>query len=244
MEAALLDLWDSHRQAPPLARALALAVLGSPDETLEAMKDWSLGRRDRVLFDLREQLFGKEILGVADCPGCGALVEFMFETSMVRTEHASNDPFMISLEGVDGTQHRIELRAVTSRDLLAAPLDRFKLLERCMLSIDGAPMESSLVFQNEAKDEVVRECIRALGERDPQADVELQLLCEACNARWSAQFDIASYLWREIENWAMRTLREIHLLASAYGWTEHAILKLSSRRRRAYLQMVTSDGLS
>lgn len=244
MEAALLDLWDSHRQTRPSARALALAAFVSPDEPVEAVTDWPLGRRDRALFDLREQLFGKEITGVVDCPSCRSLVEFSFETDTVRTEHASTDPFSITIEGADEAHHRIELRAVTSRDLLAAPLDRLQLLERCILTIDGTPMESSRMLKNEAKDQVIRGCIQALGEHDPQADIDLQLSCQACNARWRAQFDIASYLWREIENWAMRTLREVHLLASAYGWTEHEILKLSPRRRRVYLQMVTSDGLS
>ena len=35
-----------------------------------------------------------------------------------------------------------------------------------------------------------------------------------------------------------RTLNEIHLLASAYGWSEGEILSLTAKRRRLYLQMV------
>ena len=51
-------------------------------------------------------------------------------------------------------------------------------------------------------------------------------------------FDIVSFFWREIEEFAIRTLREIHALARAYGWAEDQILALSPTRRRCYLEMV------
>ena len=38
---------------------------------------------------------------------------------------------------------------------------------------------------------------------------------------------------------AGRLMRDIHLLASAYGWTEAEVLSLSAWRRQAYLDMVT-----
>ncbi len=75
-------------------------------------------------------------------------------------------------------------------------------------------------------------------EADPQGNVQLALDCPACGHRWLQAFDILTYLWREIDDWAQRTLREVHLLASAYGWSEQAILALSARRRHMYLEMV------
>jgi hypothetical protein len=41
-----------------------------------------------------------------------------------------------------------------------------------------------------------------------------------------------------VEAAAKRLLGEIHNLASAYGWSEDAILSLSNSRRALYLQMV------
>ena len=38
--------------------------------------------------------------------------------------------------------------------------------------------------------------------------------------------------------WALRTLAEVHRLASAYGWREQDILALSPARRQLYLGMV------
>ena len=56
--------------------------------------------------------------------------------------------------------------------------------------------------------------------------------------RWRAVFDIVTFFWSEIEAWACRILREVHILASAYGWCERDILALTSARRQFYLEMV------
>jgi hypothetical protein len=51
-------------------------------------------------------------------------------------------------------------------------------------------------------------------------------------------FDVAEFLWREIDAWAKRVLEEVHTLASAYGWAQGEILSLSAARRRRYVSMV------
>jgi hypothetical protein len=53
-----------------------------------------------------------------------------------------------------------------------------------------------------------------------------------------SRLHIASYLWGEIDDWARRVLRDIHVLASAYGWRESDILDMNARRRETYLQML------
>jgi hypothetical protein len=50
-------------------------------------------------------------------------------------------------------------------------------------------------------------------------------------------FDIEEYFWVEVAARAMRILREIHILARAYGWREADILAMSTRRRQAYLEL-------
>jgi hypothetical protein len=51
-------------------------------------------------------------------------------------------------------------------------------------------------------------------------------------------FDIVSFLWTEIAAEAKRLLREVHILASAYGWREADIFSLSPLRRQFYLEAV------
>jgi len=76
-------------------------------------------------------------------------------------------------------------------------------------------------------------------ESDPQSHIELALTCPACEQDWQVVFDIASYLWSEIQTWALRILHEVHILASAYGWREADILALSPLRRQLYLERVS-----
>jgi hypothetical protein len=66
------------------------------------------------------------------------------------------------------------------------------------------------------------------------------LTCPQCAHQWQAPLDIVSFLWSEVHAWAIRLLREIHELASAYGWSEAEILALSPWRRRAYLELVNA----
>jgi hypothetical protein len=73
---------------------------------------------------------------------------------------------------------------------------------------------------------------------DPQAEVRVAVTCPACHHPWSTVFDIVAYLWSEIDDWARRLLSEVDVLASSYGWNESAILGMTARRRRLYLEII------
>ena len=126
----------------------------------------------------------------------------------------------------------VSARVPCSLDLAAienfpdAESARQALLTRC---ISGA--------WRELPDSVLDAVVKRMSETDPQADVRFALECPACEHRWTALFDIVSYLWREIDVWARRVLRDVHTLASAYGWSEAEILSLSAWRRQFYLEM-------
>jgi hypothetical protein len=68
----------------------------------------------------------------------------------------------------------------------------------------------------------------------------MELCCPECGRRWEVVFDIGGFLWAEINDWAEHTLRTVHSLAEAYGWSEREILNLSPLRRQLYLGMVSS----
>ncbi|MGW0209347.1 hypothetical protein ACWDZ8_27315, partial [Streptomyces sp. NPDC003233] len=84
---------------------------------------------------------------------------------------------------------------------------------------------------------VRRRVAQAAAAADPAADIRLNLACPACGHAASAELDIASYLWAELDAWARGTLQDVHLLAGHYGWSESEILALSPLRRRYYLEL-------
>jgi hypothetical protein len=137
-------------------------------------------------------------------------------------------------------RQRLRLRVPNAADLItlaaATRVGDAKrlLLERCLLS---SPGKRSVPVWDDAFFKAVNE---AMSQADPQAVVELNLQCPSCASTWPSFLDIASYLWRELEVWAKHTLREVHWLARAYGWSETQILTLSPNRRRLYLEMVNA----
>ncbi|MEN9937374.1 MAG: hypothetical protein RLZZ387_3953 [Chloroflexota bacterium] len=233
--ARLLDVCERGAGAAPHTRALLLLAAAHPSLPHDDLASWSLGRRDAALLDLRARLFGEAVQSVAACPRCATPLELSFRTADVRTPLAPEElpPLVATL---DGHAFLVRLRPVSTAALLAAGGQRETLLLHCVAAAtrDGEPLAPA-----DIPPEVLDRCAAALAEADPQADIRLALSCEACGERWEAPFDPASFLWREVEIWAERALREVHMLASAYGWTEGEILALSAARRRRYLELVT-----
>lgn len=218
----LLDGWEAVRGEPLPVRAAALAALASDRPLGEAMR-WSIPKRDRVLFAFRARVFGDAIDAVTRCPRCDEPLEMLLSLATVqpRGRGPTGDARTVRLG-----RRRIRCRLPNTEDLMAvagladAAAARAALLERCIESDDGAS----------------RERAAALLPAEP-TDVRLTLTCPACAHAWDTPFDIAAFAWREVDEWAERTLREIHVLARAYGWSEHDILTLGARRRQTYVEM-------
>lgn len=233
----LLNVWERARPFPPEARAVALLSAVLPDAPPETLADLPLGRRDALLLTLRTRLLGERMEAVAACPACGERAEFSFTTADVRVPPPEADPGhpTVRAEG-----YEVAFRLPASADLAAlrhAPdvaSARRMLLARCVVEARHGEDEAG---PDELPEAVVAAVAAEMSRLDPQADVRLATACPACAHTWEARFDIAAFLWTEIDAWARRTLREVHLLATAYGWSERDILSLTPWRRQVYLNM-------
>ncbi|GAB4205432.1 MAG: hypothetical protein OHK0022_31510 [Roseiflexaceae bacterium] len=228
----LLQVWERGLRQLPFQRALALLAAACPDESADALAELSIGQRDSRLLTLRAWTFGPKVASVARCPVCAAQVDLLFCVDDIRAAEPQALVFALPVE-----DYIIELRLPNSRDLgaLVAEHSEQVLLKRCLLSVarSGQPCNAGAL-----PPEVVRQAVEQLALADPQADVQLALVCPVCGHPWQAPFDIVSFFWSEIDAWAGRMFREIHALALAYGWREEEILALSPLRRRMYLEMI------
>ena len=233
--AELLAAWDEASAQPPARRAIRLLAAGWPGTPSELWLRGTVGDRDARLLSLREELFGHQLEVVARCPSCGESLEVELRTDDVRAPAPPGGRLLC----VEAGGCRVEGHLPTSADLievggLAPEEARAALLSRC---IEVAQRGGGDVDAAALPADVTQALARAMAEADPQADMNLSLSCPACQHRWSMPFDILSYLWDEVEDWARRLLREVHALASAYGWSERDILGMSARRRRLYLEL-------
>lgn len=230
----MLTAWERGFDRGPVERGLLLLGLASPQESTDALAALSIGERNRRLLRLRKTVFGQRLSGVTTC-GCGERLDLEVALEQLLAGAASSAPF----EFRSGT-NCVLVRFPDSNDLLAASQSRDAesteavLLERCIVAAhsDDAPSPGPL------PENVLVEAERRLSVADPQADIRLALACPSCTSEAVAPFDIASFLWAEIDAWAGRMLEDVHVLASAYGWAEDEILLLSDMRRHRYLQMV------
>jgi hypothetical protein len=233
----LLTVWENGLAQPAIDRALTLLEAACPDTPRDALATLSIGHRDASLLTLREWTFGPDMSSIVVCPRCSNKAEISFDVSAVRVSPKLGPASGVELAFAD---FELQVRPPNSLDLVAIAAEtavdqRRRLFERCLVTVHRAGQPASAC---EVPDETIDAVADRLAAADPQADVQLDISCPFCGHGWRAVFDIVTYFWSEIEAWACRILREVHILASAYGWSERDILALSSTRRQFYLEMV------
>ncbi|KYC37280.1 phage baseplate protein [Scytonema hofmannii PCC 7110] len=238
----LLSVWEQGLIQQPVQRALTLLAVACPETLPKQLAELSIGQRDGLLLTLREWTFGSQIQSLATCPNCGDRLELLFSVADIRVSALTQSAEALSVEIAD---YMVQFRLPNSLDLLAIAASanlkndqkssQKALLERCLVNVCYHEETQSI---KQLPPDVVNAVITQMAKADPQADIQLNLSCPACGHQWQSIFDIVSFFWSELHAWAIRVLREVHILASAYGWREADILAMSSYRRQLYLGMV------
>lgn len=222
----------------PIHRGLDLLAAAYPERSLDELAKLPIGVRDGMLLALREEVFGPELICITNCPSCGEKLELTVDVEDIQVQPSGREAKLtVSKNGIE-----VQFRLPNSLDLMAfadkqdvAEVSQF-LIERCL--IKALQNDEELPFA-QLPSNVTEAIEEKMAEADPQAAVSLDLSCPACGHKWQAAFDIVSFLWNEINAWAQHILQEVHVLASAYGWSEAEILAMSHLRRQIYLDLVT-----
>lgn len=235
--ADLVRVWECGLDADLTSRMLVLLGAACPGTGEDELAELPVGRRDALLLDLRALLFGPELTAVVQCPGCDQTLESTFAAEQLRIEPTHPAPSVQHMK-LDGLA--VSFRLPSSSDLLLLTGSdtgsaRSTLLAQCVLDARGA--DGNPVGCEALPEAVVSAISERMSAADPQADVELVLACPYCDRAWAVPFDIAGFLWAEIHAWVLRLLRDVHVLARAYGWREPDVLALSPVRRSVYLEL-------
>jgi hypothetical protein len=232
----VLAVWEAGRRRSPAERALLLVTAAYPELSRGEAAALTIGERDRRILDLREASLGPVMEASTACPACASALDFQLSVAQLR---AAAKPSVPSQAEHDGWN--VAFRVPDTSDLIAlagagnvAEL-RHQLLIRSLLE---ASHRSVPLPVDRVPTEVLDAISSRLSDCDPQGDVQLNLLCPECEHSWSAVFDIGSFFWTELGAVAHRLLRDVHTLASAYGWKEDEVLHLTPARRHAYLELV------
>ena len=229
----ILELWDQEPSLHHLERSTAML----DSEEIGALP---IGRRDALLLRLHERNFGPSLPMQSRCPQCGE--EISFDVAVADLLQASPDaqPAEIYLLETDGFS--IEFRLPCTRDFLEAAgagsrdAVRDSLFGACLL---GATKQGEKSSPMELPSHIRAQIGAAITAADPLSEITFALQCPECEHEWAELVDPEDFVWTEIASLAQRYLAEVDMLASAYHWSESDILKLGSRRRRAYLELVS-----
>jgi hypothetical protein len=194
-----------------------------------------------MLLHLHRLSFGSTLRVFGACSRCEARLEFAVPVAEMAAQAEGRDMTAPVAWTEDGREYR--LRPVTTEDLAATlgtpDLDAAQelLLTRCLeVSAPAHTEPPGLPSPVSALPSV----LRRFDQLHAAAELSCAVECPSCSSRDVLDFDIARFLWAEVQSAARRLLSEIHDLASAYGWSQEDITSMSATRRRAYLELLSA----
>ena len=210
----LIDRWDTG--AGQTAHRRLAALLGDEAE----LADDTLGRRNRRLIALHEHWVDRPIMAHVACPQCGTANEFALPLAAMKEQ---DDPSPDVRANVAGRSFRLP----TMADLAAVGADPVALAQRC--AVGRHPP-------------LAPDRLRTLGDAfealDPLAKLAVTSHCNKCGEAVAADVDLAEFVVAELTRFVDLLLRDVDVIAGAYGWGERDILALPPERRARYVALI------
>jgi hypothetical protein len=241
--AQLLEVIDAAADGDAATRRTVMLAAAAPDLSDERLDEFTLGARDARILDLRCATFGDTLRGRVTCPACGLSLTVRIPQREVTRSDGGEPASPVRLVLEDGSIV-LQARSPDGPILAAAarcetePEARRALIAGCVTVRDADGGELDPLELDEALLERIGSAILAA---DPQAEVGVTMSCAGCGEEWTAVLDISEFFWRELSTTSVQLLDEVHQLAIGYGWSEEQVLRLSSRRRREYVERLAGD---
>jgi hypothetical protein len=219
-----------------LARCLSRP--GEPHADMrERVRALGLAQRDWLLIELRSRSLGSRIKGEVECPRCGSAEEVEFAAADLPAQPpADNQPLVIHLPSGKAA-HLRRLDAGDHEQFAATPgLDGAAqmalAINRALLSIEGDP--------GSLEDEDRKALEQALASSVPE-ELKINIDCHACGQQMAARFGACAFFLAELREHSKTLIDDVHTLARTYHWSEADVLRLTLRRRLAYLLRIEAE---
>ncbi|MFN0245394.1 MAG: hypothetical protein ACKV2T_00715 [Kofleriaceae bacterium] len=192
--------------------------------------------RDLALVAVRWSTLGSVLPVEVTCQACAAQHDVSIDLDRLVRPDAVLDEIAIG-PAIVRIPTAGDQAAIVAHDDALPEQRRARLLARCIRSIDG--VESVDVH---ALDPILRAQIESgLEGAIPDIDLELVLDCPACGVSIEAGVQLGAMVLAELRDGSAHLLRDVHVLARAYHWSERDILALTIGRRREYLSLIDVD---
>lgn len=185
---------------------------------------------------IRQSWLGDAIRTDVACPepGCGERIEVSFGIERYIAHHRPRRPRTVVPTDQDGWY---ALRGADTRFRIPTIADVLQAID----ADSPALTLSERCVQGTATGSLIRRIDRALSAMAPQLESSVGGTCPSCGHEVSLRFDPVVYTLSELRDSFSALYYDIHLLASAYGWPETAILALPRQRRRRLATLVEEE---
>jgi hypothetical protein len=236
------DLAILEARGPAVARALAVLprlaqlVPGATGHTPE-WESMTVTDFEVALLALRERLFGQSIACALDCsqPECGQRVEMEFRVEDFVNSVRPHRPRDVQDDARPGwfrledTEVVFRLPTVGDQAAVAGSARAGRDLEELCIKPPG------LLARLRARVE------RAMEQLAPEVSRPIAGQCPHCGQGLSALLYVPVLVLDELRRAAVGIYEEVHLIASAYHWSEDSILALPRARRWGYAERVRAQ---
>jgi hypothetical protein len=230
-----LDLDFRAKDRPALVSRLLVACRQGGDVAEAEERAWglSLGARIGALAEILSRTQEADTLPVElACRHCRQAFEVFLSLDDIGEMGRQAMDSQVELQ-LDGGE-RLVLRRPTGADQrrwLADPeLDEAALLTDLLLErVDG--VQPGLLLR----------VAEAMAEVDLLPAFSINSACPHCGQEDNLPVDLEGLLLARLAGQARRLTREVHRLASRYGWREADILSMPAHRRAAYLDLLDQE---
>jgi hypothetical protein len=209
----------------------------------------AISDRDRLLAAIYRSCFDDHVESDVTCAECGQTSEVRFSLAALvasvmsggdegRGETVAGPDSSCAYSLPDGVRFRLPT-SDDQRAIVGLPVEqrRVALLRRCILHDGGGEHRTASDFSSEVLDRVEA----AMAKVGPTLDLDLPTTCHECGAVHDVRFDIQHFMQAAFAHEARFLVREIHYLASTYGWSLREILDLTRDDRRAFVRLVAAE---
>lgn len=217
--------------------ALVTALLASCGEPRDEAFWWAqtVGVRIAALLRLlaaTESLDRLELQARCREPMCAQWFEFELPLALLLKAAREDEWVRVSLPG----GREVSLRRPCGQDL-----SDWRRLQPASRREAVTAMLDSLLIEGQATTEDEPALAEAMARLDPLVAPSVSCACPVCGSPNEVTVDIEDLVLGRLDRRQRGLLREVHLLASRYGWSEAEVLTIPPTRRSRYLAMI-EDG--
>ncbi len=231
-----LDIDFSDEDRPALVTAL-LAVCDSDGHGSEAWWQRSVAARTAALLhllDVSEPGAGFDLNARCDRPACGETFEFSLPLAALPLAQPTASSLRLQLD----RERHVRLRRPTGSDLR-----RWRASRPATRQAAVAAMLADLWLSGDVQPDDEAPLSEALADADPLVAFTVACHCPACDAAQQVSVDLEGLALFRLGAKQRELTRQVHRLASHYGWTEAEVLELTPARRGRYLALIEAEAV-